>query len=184
MRLIHPVYFSQVAREFLCMPPGGSQKTEIAHFRAHFGTSFEVCSELWWRLEPHKTISKDARPDHLLWMLMWAKIYLSEAILARLAGDVDEKMFRKWTWIFLNTAVNLEAEVVRSASCMSSFLNVIFYQWLFILFIQIVWKNWFDDWNGLNKCLVTVVNGTDCRIQEPWPFWKDWRCSMYKLAFL
>jgi hypothetical protein len=75
------------------MTPGGSQKTEMAHFRAHFGTSFEVCLELCWRLEPHATISKGARPHHLLWMLMWTKIYSSEATLARLAGIVNEKSF-------------------------------------------------------------------------------------------
>jgi hypothetical protein len=61
------------------------------------------------------TISKGTRPHHLLWMLMWAKIYSSEATLARLAGDVYEKMFQKWTWIFLNTTANLEAKVVHSA---------------------------------------------------------------------
>jgi hypothetical protein len=42
-----------------------------------------------------------------------------------------------------------------------------------------MWEKRFDDWNGLNKGLVTV-DGMDCRIQEPWPFWKGWCSHKFK----
>ena len=48
--------------------------------------------------------------------MMFMKIYSQEHIHASLAG-VDEKTFRKWSWIFIDAIAGLEYEVVRILKC-------------------------------------------------------------------
>jgi DDE superfamily endonuclease len=91
-----------------------SAKTEERRFRGHFGTSPEICSILWDMVDPGRTMPKGARPKHLLWSLAFLKLYLNEEALSGLAGGVDEKTLRKWTWIFVYAMSDLEAIVVRS----------------------------------------------------------------------
>jgi hypothetical protein len=55
--------------------------TDDHRFRAKFGTSPRICAALWHKLEPETTMSKGARPVHLLWGLMLMKIYATEAVL-------------------------------------------------------------------------------------------------------
>jgi hypothetical protein len=55
-----------------------------------------------------------AEPAHILWALMFLKIYATEAVLATLSGlkAVDEKTFRKWRDIFVAQIAYLETDVV------------------------------------------------------------------------
>ncbi|CAJ1951004.1 unnamed protein product [Cylindrotheca closterium] len=74
--LVSRLAFEKVAREMLELPIGSKQysrEREKRVFRAAFGTSFEVCSELWSKLEPKKKISRRAQPKHLLWTLIYYK---------------------------------------------------------------------------------------------------------------
>ena len=86
-------------------------------FRQYFGTTPEICAEIWERLDPFKTIEKvfhGVQIKHLLWALMFMKLYSTESVHASLAGGVDEKTFRKWTWIFVEAISLLEFDVVSS----------------------------------------------------------------------
>ena len=87
-------------------------------FRSYFGTSSRICAVLWELLKrQRKRIAKkdgygNVSPKHLLWALMFLKVYGVEATLSSMAGGVDEKTYRKWVWIFVKAIANLEPELV------------------------------------------------------------------------
>ena len=75
----------------------------------------KVVESIWNRLDPFATIKpihKGVKPVHLLWALLFMKVYAEESIHAGLVGGVDEKTFRKWVWIFVQEISYLEDEVV------------------------------------------------------------------------
>jgi hypothetical protein len=80
-------------------------------FKAKFGTSPEVCSELWERLQPHQP--KGALPKHLLRALLFLKLYCSEDVLSDMAGTT-RKTFRKWLWLMVKAISKVKPQVVRS----------------------------------------------------------------------
>ena len=51
-------------------------------------------------------------PDHLLWALMFMKVYTNETVLASVAG-CTEKTFRKWAWFYMEAIAKLDVKVVR-----------------------------------------------------------------------
>ena len=57
-----------------------------------------------------------ARPEHMLWALLFLKIYGNETEMATLCGadkgSIDEKTFRKWTYIFVRRMACLLLDVV------------------------------------------------------------------------
>ena len=53
-----------------------------------------------------------AQPYHLLWGLMFMKLYCAEAVNASMAGGVDVKTFRKWSWLFAEAIAVLHYSVV------------------------------------------------------------------------
>lgn len=84
--------------------PGLSQVVEERRFRALFGATPEVCENLWSWIGGD--LPKRASPKHLLWALMFLKIYASEHVHRLIAG-ADEKTFRKWSWDFVHHIANL-----------------------------------------------------------------------------
>jgi hypothetical protein len=80
-------------------------------FKAKFGTSPEVCSELWERLQPHQP--KGALPKHLLRALMFLKLYSSEDVLSDMVGTM-RKTFRRWVWLMVQANLKIKPQVVRS----------------------------------------------------------------------
>ena len=91
----------------------GCVAVESMRFRAMFGISAEICSHLWKMIDPCDfTMGKGAKTCHLLWALMLLKLYATEATLCALAGGVDEKTFRKWSWRFVSAIAELTPNVV------------------------------------------------------------------------
>ena len=90
---------------------------------------------------------------HLLWALMFLKLYCSEAVLSSLAGGVHEQTFRKWSWYFVHEIANLQYKVI-------------------------LWENRFRGDIG-NVCLVSV-DGTDFEIYQLSPFWTGWYSHKFK----
>ena len=100
-----------------------SHTTFIRKFRAHFGTTPQICEKLWKMLDPCDQINERAKLKHLLWALLFMKIYGTESVLSSLVG-VSEKTFRKWVWLFVEAISYLESEVVR---------NILFCSIIFLL---------------------------------------------------
>jgi hypothetical protein len=88
-----------------------SARVEDARFRAHFGTSANICCDLWNMIGADR-----GKPVHLLWALMLLKLYCAEAVLCTLAGGVHEQTFRKWAWLFVNEISELQYKVVSGGS--------------------------------------------------------------------
>ena len=63
-------------------------------------------------------------PDHLLWALMFMKVYTNETVFCSIAGCC-EKTFRKWVWFYMEAIANLDVKVVS--------LYLLFFAWLSIL---------------------------------------------------
>ncbi|KAG9400879.1 hypothetical protein AC1031_009602 [Aphanomyces cochlioides] len=78
--------------------------TNQRRFTALFGVSISVAT-LTWEKMPRP---EGAQPWHLLWALMILKIYSSENVHATIAG-ADEKTFRKWCWLILDSLEELDA---------------------------------------------------------------------------
>ena len=88
---------------------------------AQFGTTPTVCSILWEKIDPPLTMKNvkgggSAKPFHLLWSLMFLKIYATESVtrttLASMKEPTTEKTYRKWVKIFVKAISFLESEVV------------------------------------------------------------------------
>lgn len=71
----------------------------LRRFRALFGLSPKACCFLWQLLATR--LPPSPNPAHLLWGLLFLKVYRSEHVHATITG-VDEKTFRKWSWAYIN----------------------------------------------------------------------------------
>ena len=119
-------------------------------FRSIFGASSELVANLWNRIDDGG-LEAGAGPEHLLWGLVFLKVYSAEEAHCAIAGWPAAKTFRKWSWYFVEKIASLKPEVI-------------------------VLGNRFDGWpNGIvtTNCFISV-GGTDCPVYEPWPFHKSW----------
>lgn len=94
-------------------PEGRSELLFKRRWNAHFGVDVPVVVDAWARL---KILAGDPdKPEHLLWALMFLKLYGSEEEMAGLCGPekaIDEQTYRKWTKIFIQRLECLWDEVV------------------------------------------------------------------------
>ncbi len=89
-----------------------SAETESQQFCATFGADVELCSVIWSKLHLHGLLPARGKPIHLLWALMFLKLYCAESVHCAMARGVDEKTFQKWSWKFVDAIANLEEFVV------------------------------------------------------------------------
>ena len=119
-----PSFFDQIGNEMMRRhhPGIGTSltRTDDRRFRATYGTTASICATLWHMVKSETTMPKGACPVHLLWCLMFLKIYATEAVLCKMAGGVDEKSFRKWSWMFVDELSYLEDSVVTERNAFSS----------------------------------------------------------------
>lgn len=93
--------------------PSSNQERE---FRSQFGASWYVCADVWNLLESHG-IGLDGgnrggrEPKHLLWALLFLKVYGSEKTNSVLCGT-SVKTYRRWVWELLSQIAMLEVVVV------------------------------------------------------------------------
>lgn len=150
-------------------------------YRAFFGCSSDVTTSLWLKLQPQWHINIMARPKHLLWSLVFLKVYASEIALSAMVGSPDEKTFRKWTQLFVDAISWLEADVVclrMKEVCVLLWLFLISnIRLLLLITLQILWENRRINDIG-NDCLVSV-DGTDFRIKQIKPWSEAWYSYKY-----
>ena len=79
--------------------------------------------------------------EHLLWTLMFMKIYGEQNPLCSLAGGINPETYLTWTWAFIDAIASLEPLVV-------SLFLLCLQQNLFFLpsanEFQIIWENHFE----------------------------------------
>mmetsp|Transcript_13384 Transcript_13384/g.25123 ORF Transcript_13384/g.25123 Transcript_13384/m.25123 type:complete len:294 (+) Transcript_13384:69-950(+) len=125
--------------------------TNYSRFRSHYGTSPGVCAICWNQIA--NTLPQHMVYSHLLWALMFLKVYATESVLASKCG-VDEKTYRDKVWTIVKCIASIKRRVIKL-------------------------QNRFIGYNNLSTCLLTV-DGTDFRIPEPTPFWSGWFSHKFK----
>ena len=106
MRITREAVRQLTEQEILHRSPALSRKINKRQFRANFGCSSRVCAFLWNCLVVKGILPSGFLPKHLLWTLVFLKLYCSETTLAILCG-CDEKMLRKWVWKGLDLLAEL-----------------------------------------------------------------------------
>jgi hypothetical protein len=94
---------------------------ELSPFDSHFGTEPKVVAIVWNMMEK----PKGARPKHLLWTLLFLKLYSNEDVLKNMA-KTSKNTFRKWTELILVELYKLEPKLVSHP--ITTFFNFIFFQ--------------------------------------------------------
>ena len=100
-----PARFAEIGAELAQNSPGLSVLSENRSFRSLFGVTPYVCSVLWDLLRTN--MPQASRPIHLLWALLFPKVYGSETT-HRTIARVDAKTFRKWSWYFVRLLADLD----------------------------------------------------------------------------
>ena len=91
--LFSPSHFLYIPSNY----PGYKNRSNVLSdriFRALFGVTSNVCTIIWEKLEVNVTTDKD--PNHLLWALLFLKVYSTEEVHSSLVGTTV-KTFRKWS---------------------------------------------------------------------------------------
>ena len=154
---VDPAAFMSLGREIISHPGRRNRLGELRAFRSHFGTVPVRCCLIWNMLracDEARAILNGALPKHLLWALMFLKLYGTEATLCGKA-KCDEKTFRKWSWKFVQAIALLLHRVV-------------------------VFDRRFLGANGHRHTM--SIDGTDCRINEPTPFDRKWYSHKFRSA--
>jgi hypothetical protein len=167
---LHVGYQQQLMQGVL-LPLVTSRVTRQKRFRSLFGVSSDVCSHVWEYAFVNATIPAKAKPEHLLWCLLFMKTYDSEAVLSTVVG-VSEKTFRLWVWRLLEAISLLYDKIV---SFIDDFFNSIAHH----LYFQIIFENrLIADFE--NRWCRMTVDGTDFAINEPTPFSSRWYSHKFR----
>ena len=97
--------------------------TSTQRFCSTFGVNALICTQLWYLIgiNAGENLIRTALPKHLLWSLLLLKQYNSTEIASAIAG-VDEKTYRKWSWIFVHILADLNDVVSKVCLDMSILL--------------------------------------------------------------
>ena len=104
--------FEVLACHLLRKKLNGSKDVRQRRIKATFGVPPIVIAKLWELLEDQGSVFKSVKKHHLLWALMYCKIYTTESTMTSTVGCADEKNFREWVWYFIEEVSNLEPIVV------------------------------------------------------------------------
>jgi hypothetical protein len=143
----------QTAKDLLRWP--NNRKWDSAdkdeRFRALFGAPSVVIAEIWERIIP--MVEKKTYRKHLLWGLLFLKIYSTEEAHCAIVGHPTKKEFREKSWHIVEMIAGLkETIILLDNRLINSPKNV----------------------GRLNHSLLTL-DCTDCMINEPYPFHPKWR---------
>jgi hypothetical protein len=83
----------------------GLEWTEAWLFRKFYGISTRVIEILWQLVVCDKFQPRWGRPENLLWMLYFLKIYPKQGpgclVVGVSAGTINPKTHRKWVWAYI-----------------------------------------------------------------------------------
>jgi len=123
-----------------------NSKDKDKRIRSLFGAPCDVIANLWERVEP--CVDKaGADRKHLLWALVFLKVYASEEVHCAIVGWPNPKSYREWSWYFVEKIYDLQDDVI-------------------------VWGNRFDgqpDMDDIKFDCMISTDCTDCHCDEPFP---------------
>jgi hypothetical protein len=130
---------SELARKTLCCPAGVQWSNAKVDSKCR---SANACDSRSLEQTAANLID-NATPKHLLWGMLWMKVYSTEEVHCCIVGWPDPKTFRQWSWYFIKKIADLEASVI-------------------------LLDDRFKEYNNIATCLFSV-DGTDCPVMEPHP---------------
>ena len=142
-----------IAKEMLRFParrkwePAGKD----ARMRPLFGASSEAIAGLWNRIASKGNIESGGKVQHLLWALVFLKVYSTEEIHCAIVGWPTTKTFRKWSWYFVKKVAALKDDVIKLEYRLKGLPKVV-----------------------RTNCFMSA-DCTDCPIYEPWPWSEKWK---------
>ena len=86
--------------------------SEDRRFREFFGCSAIVISTIWRWLEKNSLVPDGCEVLHLLWSLVFMKVYPLQQVMCTLINVLDPKTFRGRVWKMIEAVANLEAYLV------------------------------------------------------------------------
>ena len=89
-----------------------SKLSEDRRFREFFGCSAVVAISVWRRLEMGSQVPDGCTLKHLLWSLVFMKVYPKQQVMCTLVNVFDPKTFKSRVWGMIEAVSNLETEVV------------------------------------------------------------------------
>jgi len=78
-----------------------------------FGVSWFICEQTWNLIDEHGFYQLTQKAEHLLWTLLFLKIYSNEKTHCSITGTTP-KTFRKWVWQVLEEIGVLQSYAVLS----------------------------------------------------------------------
>ena len=85
------------------------RETDQRRFKANYGVSPLVCAQVWMLI--CHCLPAYCKIDHLLWALLFMKIYSTESVLVGIA-QVDKKTFWGHVWTVIFAILDLKSAVV------------------------------------------------------------------------
>ena len=89
-----------------------SLQTEDREFREDFGVGAITAITTWYLLEFNHHIPTGGLVMHMIWAMIFIKVYSKEVTMLKMAGIKCGKKFRKWIWPFISGLGDLESQVV------------------------------------------------------------------------
>ena len=118
VHLIAKDIMSRAGKRLGVLTPGSPEDSRL---RSFFGVSVAVILDAWYRMVgAQNLLPKGGKVYHMLWALMFMKLYGSEASLCAHAGGIDPKTLRKWVWPFIFALSELEYYDVVSCTRVTS----------------------------------------------------------------
>ena len=151
MNLPSPTDYESLGRQLAGYSRSASERIRLERFNSFFGVNPIIVSVVWSMLIDNQMCSRSPNPVHLLWALLFLKLYDTTSNLAALAR-CDEKTFRKWSWFYIESIANLDSQVVSRCcfrlSCWSMYPH--------LTSPQIRFANRFIGWDGNQECLLHI----------------------------
>jgi hypothetical protein len=86
--------------------------TKDRSFREYFGCGAQTALALWALILSSAALPEGGSLQHMLWTLMFMKVYAKSEIMSRLTGGADKSTIRKWVWQFIIAIASLEPQVI------------------------------------------------------------------------
>ena len=120
----------ELAREIWGRDPSivSAQRVEGRRFREFFGCSALVALSAWRKLQLSLQIPYGGKPNHLLWALLFMKVYPKENVMCSLIHVKDPKTFRGKVKAFISAIADLQADIVSDLF----FLLFLYYMHIFL----------------------------------------------------
>ena len=97
---IYGAHIEAYAVPIIKIKVNSSVPDQLRIFKAHFGLSPLVIAAVWNRLEDEALLPANGTPLHLLWTLLFLKLYNTAAVLSTMCGTTA-KTYRQWVWKLL-----------------------------------------------------------------------------------